>query len=182
MKKRVLVFYLILTTLSCSDGKKNNEQNEELEKLRLELNDLKTSIAKPSVNKKNQISTFFTFQDNNAEEAMNFYIGLFKNSRINEIHRYGKDGPAKEGSIWYAKFELNGSQYMCSDSYVKHEWNFSPATSNFVECESEQQLEYLFSKLSEHGKIMMPLDNYGFSEKFGFIADRFGVSWQLNLQ
>ncbi|MDD2286157.1 MAG: VOC family protein [Paludibacter sp.] len=54
--------------------------------------------------------------------------------------------------------------------------------AEYVECENENELERLFSKLSENGMVMMPLDNYGFSQKFAWVADRFGISWQLNLQ
>lgn len=130
---------------------------------------------------KNQITTFLTFQEDNAEQAMNFYLDLFDNSKITDIQRYGKDGPAKEGTIMRATFELNGKQFICSDSYITHEWTFTPAVSNWVECESEKEIESLFKKLSEHGDIKMPLDNYGFSKKFGFTEDKFGISWQLNL-
>lgn len=129
-----------------------------------------------------QITTFLTFQENNAEEAMNFYIGLFDNSKIIEISRHGKDGPAKEGTIMMAAFELNGKQFICSDSYVKHEWTFTPAISLYVECQSESELEKLFDKLSENGKVFMALDNYGFSQKFGWVGDKFGITWQLNLK
>ena len=129
-----------------------------------------------------QITTFLTFQANNAEQAMNFYVDLFDNSKITDIQRYGKDGPAKEGTIMRATFELNGKQFICSDSYRTHDWNFTPAVSNWVECESEKEIENLFKKLSENGDIKMPLDNYGFSQKFGFTEDKFGVSWQLNLE
>jgi len=131
---------------------------------------------------KGQITTFLTFQENNAEEAMNFYVGLFENSKIIDVKRYGKDGPAKEGTIMVAKFELNGSQFACSDSYIKHNWTFTPGVSNWIECESDGEIENLFAKLSENGKVMMPLDDYGFSLKFAFVEDRFGISWQLNLQ
>ncbi len=131
---------------------------------------------------KTQITTFLTFQENNAEEAMNFYVELFENSKILDIQRYGEDGPGKEGTIMKAVFELNGKQFICSDSFIKHDWNFTPAISNWVECKSESELERLFSKLSVNGKVMMPLDNYGFSQKFAWVADRFGISWQLNLQ
>lgn len=182
MKRIIPILFFSIAILSCSNSKQTREQQKELEKLRTELKDLRASVAKKTIETKNQLSTFLTFQENNAEEAMNFYIGLFENSRIIDIQRHEKGGPAKEGTLFYAKFELNGSQYMCSDSYMKHEWDFSPAVSNFVECKSEKELNTLFSKLSENGKIMMPLDNYGFSQKFGFIEDRFGVSWQLNLQ
>ncbi|MFC7522381.1 VOC family protein [Parapedobacter sp. GCM10030251] len=129
-----------------------------------------------------QITTFLTFQENNAEEAMNFYIGLFDNSRIIDIRRHGKGGPAKEGSVMMATFELNGKQFICSDSYVKHAWTFSPAISMYVECRTEEELNKLFDKLSEDGIVYMPLDNYGFSTKFGWVGDRFGVTWQLNFQ
>ncbi len=131
---------------------------------------------------KNQITTFLTFQENNAEQAMDFYMNLFANSKIIEIQRYGKGGPGKEGSVMKAIFELNGKQFICSDSFIKHKWTFTPAISNWVECESIEALEMLFSKFTEGGYVMMPLDNYGFSQKFGWVADKFGVSWQLNLQ
>lgn len=129
-----------------------------------------------------QITTFLTFQENNAEEAMDFYIGLFDNSRIVEVQRHGKGGPAKEGTILMATFELNGKPFICSDSYVKHEWTFTPAISLYVECQSGPELERLFDKLSENGKVYMGLDNYGFSRKFGWVGDKFGVTWQLNLK
>jgi len=131
---------------------------------------------------KQQITTFLTFQENNAEEAMNFYVELFDNSEILEIQRHGKDGPAKEGTIMVAKFNLNGKEFICSDSYVRHEWTFTPGISMFVECKTENELENLFKKLSEGGKVFMTLDNYGFSQKFGWVGDKFGVTWQLNLQ
>lgn len=93
----------------------------------------------------------------------------------------GKDEPGKEGTIKHATFIINGKQFMCSDSPAIHDWGFTPAVSNFVECIDENQLEQLFTKLSEGGQIMMPLGNYGFSQKFGFVEDKFGISWQLNL-
>lgn len=131
---------------------------------------------------KQQITTFLTFQENNSEQAMNFYVGLFENSKIIDIQRYDKAGPGKEGSVMKAIFELNGKQFICSDSFVKHQWNFTPAISNWVECENDKQLETLFKKLSAGGTVMMPLDNYGFSKKFAWVADQFGISWQLNFQ
>lgn len=131
---------------------------------------------------KQQITTFFTFQKNNAEQAMNFYVELFDNSKIINVQRWGKDGPVEEGKIMRATFKLNGDLFMCSDSPPVHDWDFTPAVSNYIECENERGLINLFEKLSKNGKIMMPLDNYGFSQKFGFVEDRFGVSWQLNLQ
>lgn len=129
-----------------------------------------------------QIATFLTFQENNAEEAMNFYVGLFDNSKITDLHRHGSGGPAKEGTVMVAKFELNGAPFICSDSFVKHDWTFSPAISLYVECQTKAEIEKLFNSLSENGNVYMPLDNYGFSQQFGWVGDKFGVTWQLNLQ
>jgi predicted 3-demethylubiquinone-9 3-methyltransferase (glyoxalase superfamily) len=131
---------------------------------------------------KQQITTFLTFQENNAEQAMNFYVELFDNSKIIEIQRYGKKGPGKERTIMKAVFELNEKQFICSDSFIKHEWGFTPAISNWVECETDKELENFFERLSGSGKVFMPIDNYGFSRKFGWVEDKFGISWQLNLQ
>jgi len=166
MKGVALVLIVLILAVSCLD----NESDKSL------------IMDKHKSNFKNQITTFLTFQENNAEEAMNFYIELFDNSKIIEIQRHGKDGPAKEGTIMMATFELNGKQFICSDSFIKHAWTFTPGVSNFVDCKSEIEQESLFEKLSENGKVMMPLNDYGFSKKFGFVEDKFGISWQLNLQ
>lgn len=131
---------------------------------------------------KGQLLTFLTFQKEDAEQAMNFYISLFDNSKVLEVKRWGPGMPSKEGTIMHATFQLNGSLYMCSDSPPIHEWDFTPGVSNFVDCTDEAELEFLFGKLSENGQVLMPLNNYGFSQKFGFVTDQFGVSWQLNLQ
>jgi predicted 3-demethylubiquinone-9 3-methyltransferase (glyoxalase superfamily) len=131
---------------------------------------------------KQQITTFLTFQEHNAEEAMKFYVGLFDNSEILELQRHEKGGPAKEGTIKMATFKLNGKEFICSDSYVKHAWTFTPAVSMFVECKTENEVETLHQKLSANGKVFMELDNYGFSQKFSWVEDKFGISWQLNLQ
>ena len=128
-----------------------------------------------------KIATFFTFQREDAEQAMNFYIGLFDNAKIIDMKRWGKEGPGKEGSIMHATFDLDGNLFMCSDSPPVHDWDFTPAVSNFVECEDETELERLFTALAEEGVVTMPLDNYGFSQKFGWVVDQFGISWQLNL-
>ncbi len=182
MKKVLILPILISMILACSDSKQYDAEIYRNEKLQIENDSLKAIIAKNKSNTKKQITTFLTFQENNAEEAMNFYVGLFENSEVLDIQRYGKDGPAKEGSVLFARFRLNGKEVLCSDSYIKHEWNFTPAVSMFVDCRTVKELERLFAKLSENGKVMMPLDNYGFSQKFGFVEDKFGISWQLNFQ
>ncbi|WP_408039775.1 VOC family protein [Tenacibaculum amylolyticum] len=132
---------------------------------------------------KKQMIRSLTFQDNNAENAMNFYIELFDNSKVINIKRWGKEQPDMEGKIMQATFELDGNLFMCSDSPAIHDWNFTPAVSIYLECENENEIKRLFSKLSENGKVMMSIDyDYGFSKKFGFVQDQYGVSWQLNLQ
>lgn len=129
-----------------------------------------------------RIITSLTFQKNDAEEAMNFYISLFDNSKIIHVQRWEKGGMGKEGSIMLAIFELNGQKFMCSDSPPVHNWDFTPAVSNYVECVNAEEIKTLFSKLSEGGIVTMPLDSYGFSQKFAWVIDKFGVSWQLNLK
>jgi predicted 3-demethylubiquinone-9 3-methyltransferase (glyoxalase superfamily) len=113
---------------------------------------------------------------------MNFYVSQFAGGRVLEIERYGADGPGKEGSVRLAKFSVAGLTVMCIDSPVKHDFSFTPAISLFVTCSSEEEIDRLHVALSERGNIFMPLDNYGFSRRFSWVSDRFGVSWQLNLE
>lgn len=70
---------------------------------------------------------------------------------------------------------------MCIDSPVRHNFSFTPSMSIFVDCDNEAELEKAFKQLSAGGEVLMPLDNYAFSAKFGWLTDRFAVSWQLNL-
>lgn len=69
---------------------------------------------------------------------------------------------------------------MCIDSYIKHEFSFTPSVSFFVNCNTEQEFDRLYEALADGGELLMPPDDYGFSKKFCWIRDRFGVSWQLN--
>ncbi len=127
------------------------------------------------------IVTALMFQDGNAEEAMNLYVSLFKGSEVVRVERYGPEGPGAEGSIKRAAFKLAGHDLACMDSPMKHQFTFTPSISLFVECENESELDEAFNKLSAGGMVLMPLNNYGFSKKFGWLNDRFRVSWQLNL-
>lgn len=115
-----------------------------------------------------------------AEEAMNFYVSLFPDSRVVEAVHYGPGEAGKEGTIKRADFTLAGQNFVCIDSPVQHGFTFTPSTSVFVEFENEEELDEAFRRLCAGGKILMPLDNYGFSRKFGWLSDRFGVSWQLS--
>lgn len=127
-----------------------------------------------------KITTFLMFSGS-AEEAMTLYLSLFPGSKLVSITRYGANEAGKEGTVQHAIFELCGEQLMCIDSPAQHAFTFTPAMSLFVTCAVEAELQKLFAALSEDGQILMPLDNYGFSTKFAWVQDRFGVSWQLNL-
>jgi predicted 3-demethylubiquinone-9 3-methyltransferase (glyoxalase superfamily) len=127
------------------------------------------------------ITPFLMF-DGAAEDAMNFYVSLFKGSEISHIDRYGPGEQGKEGSVRTANFVLAGQQLMCIDSPIKHDFSFTPSMSLFVNCEDEDELAEAYRQLSSDGSVLMPLDNYGFSRKFGWLNDRYGVSWQLNLE
>jgi predicted 3-demethylubiquinone-9 3-methyltransferase (glyoxalase superfamily) len=126
------------------------------------------------------VTTFLMFEGS-AEEAMKLYVSLFNDSEITSIERYGPGEAGAEGTVKRATFKLCGQNVMCSDSAVKHAFTFTPSISLFVACASENELIDAFDKLSNDGKVLMPLNNYGFSKKFGWVSDRFGVSWQLNL-
>ena len=123
----------------------------------------------------------FLMFEGKAEEAMRFYISLFPGGEITEIVRYGKEGPGAEGSVMKATFTIAGQPVMCIDSFVQHNFTFTPAFSLFVDCPSEEELLRLVMALAEGGKTLMPLGNYGFSRNFAWLNDRYGVSWQLNL-
>lgn len=127
-----------------------------------------------------KITTFLMF-DGKAEEAMNFYISLFSDSAIKSISRYGENEGAPAGSVRHAVFAINGQEFMCIDSSVKHGFSFTPAMSLFVGLDAESELDTLYAALSEGGQIFMPLAAYPFSKKYGWVNDKYGVSWQLNL-
>lgn len=117
-----------------------------------------------------------------AEEAMLFYTALFPDSEILNVFRYGKDGPGAEGSVIKGSFRIGDQVVLCTDSFVKHDFDFTPSFSLFVECESGSEIARLSTALAEGGKVLMPLGQYGFSRQFAWVNDRFGVSWQLNVK
>jgi predicted 3-demethylubiquinone-9 3-methyltransferase (glyoxalase superfamily) len=128
-----------------------------------------------------QVAPFLMFQGGSAEPAMKFYTSLFDDGRIVDIARYGPDGPGPEASVQVARFSLAGQEFLCSDSYVTHDFGFTPSFSVWIDVESGEELQRLFSGLAEGEAQLMPLGDYGFSRRFGWINDRYGVSWQLNL-
>ena len=125
--------------------------------------------------------TFLMF-NGRAEEAMNLYTSLFKRSEILSITRYGANEAGTGGTVQHASFTLNGQEFMCIDSSAQHAFTFTPSISIYVRCDTEEEIDTAFAKLSQDGQVFMPLDRYPFSAKFGWVSDRFGVSWQLNLE
>ncbi|WP_420795525.1 VOC family protein [Halalkalibacillus sediminis] len=128
-----------------------------------------------------RIRTFLMFQGQ-AEEAMKLYTTLFPNSEILEMSKYEEGQGGRVGDVLQATFTLNGVEYMCIDSPTDHDFTFTPSMSLYVDFDSEEELDRVYERLSEGGKLLMPLDKQPFSKKFGWVEDRFGVSWQLNLK
>jgi predicted 3-demethylubiquinone-9 3-methyltransferase (glyoxalase superfamily) len=124
----------------------------------------------------------FLMFEGKAEEAITFYVSLIPNSRIVDIKHYGAEVPGKEGSVMTAFFELGGLMVMCTDSPVSHAFTFTPSTSLFVTCASESELDRLAAALGDGGHVLMPIGDYGFSKRFTWVSDRYGVSWQLNFE
>jgi predicted 3-demethylubiquinone-9 3-methyltransferase (glyoxalase superfamily) len=128
-----------------------------------------------------KFTTFLMFTGQ-AEAAMKLYTSLFKQSAIVNITRYGANDTGAEGSVQHATFTLNGQEFMCIDSAAVHAFTFTPSISLYVRCETEEEIDRVFAALSAGGQVLMPLEQYPFSRKFGWLSDKFGVSWQLSLE
>src|SRR6266496_3090183 len=109
----------------------------------------------------------FLWFDGKAEEAAKFYASVFKNSEIRSV------------SPMSATFRLDGLEFIALNGGPQ--FKFTPAISFFVKCKTQPEIDDLWKKLSSGGTVLMELDKYPFSEKFGWVQDKFGVSWQLNL-
>jgi predicted 3-demethylubiquinone-9 3-methyltransferase (glyoxalase superfamily) len=121
--------------------------------------------------------------DKNAEEAVNFYVSLFSDSKINSTSYFGKEGfehhGMPEGTVMTIGFELNKQKFVALNGGPI--FKFNESVSFFVYCESDEQINSLYKKLSDGGKVNMPLDKYDWSEKYAWVKDKFGVSWQLDV-
>ncbi|SRR5258708_23118585 len=111
--------------------------------------------------------TPFLWFDGKAEEAMNFYTSIFKNSKLLNIMRYGEAGPGPKGSVMSATFELDGQEFIALNGGPQ--FTFSPAISFFIHCKTQEEIDELWEKLLEGGK----------SHGCGWIQDKYGVSWQV---
>ena len=111
--------------------------------------------------------TPFLWFDGKAEEAMNFYVSIFKNSKVGRVTRYGDAGPGPKRSVMSATFELEGQEFFALNGGPQ--FTFSPAISFFVNCETQEEVDALWEKLSAGGE----------KQKCGWVQDRYGLSWQI---
>lgn len=111
--------------------------------------------------------TPFLWFDNNAEEAMNFYTSIFKNSKIGQISRYGDAGPGPKGTVMVGTFYLEGQEFMALNGGPHYK--LTPALSFVVNCETQEEIDYFWEKLSAGGAIV----------RCGWLTDKFGLSWQI---
>jgi predicted 3-demethylubiquinone-9 3-methyltransferase (glyoxalase superfamily) len=125
-------------------------------------------------------SPFLMFEGR-AEEALSFYVATLPGGKVHSVVHWETGSPGKPGTVMLATFEIAGLKVMCSDSPVAHKFTFTPSSSLFVTLDTEDDLRRIADALGAGGEVLMPLNNYGFSRLFTWVADRFGVSWQLNL-
>jgi predicted 3-demethylubiquinone-9 3-methyltransferase (glyoxalase superfamily) len=111
--------------------------------------------------------TPFLWFDDKAEEAMNFYVSIFKNSKVLGVTRYGEAGPGPKGSIMTASFELNGQEFVALNGGPR--FKFTEAISFVVNCETQQEVDEFWEKLSEGGQKV----------QCGWLKDKYGLSWQV---
>ena len=111
--------------------------------------------------------TPFLWFDNKAEEAANFYVSLFKNSKIGKVVRYPEGAPAPKGTVMSVTFEVDGQEFYALNGGPRYK--FTPAISLFVNCETQQEVDELWEKLSEGGR----------KDRCGWLQDRYGLSWQI---
>ena len=111
--------------------------------------------------------TPFLWFNNNAEEAMNFYVSIFKNAKIGSVTRYGDAGPGPKGTVMSATFQLEGQEFYALNGGPH--FSFTPAISLFVSCETQQEVDELWEKLSAGGA----------PQQCGWLQDKYGLSWQI---
>ena len=114
----------------------------------------------------NKITPFLWFDDK-AEEAMNFYVSIFKNSKVLDISRYGKGAPYPEGMAFVVSFQLDGQPVMALNAGPQ--FKFTEAISMYVSCETQAEVDLLWDKLSEGGE----------KGRCGWLKDKYGLSWQI---
>ncbi|MGZ8848077.1 MAG: VOC family protein [Pyrinomonadaceae bacterium] len=112
--------------------------------------------------------TPFLWFDNNSEEAVNFYVSVFKNSKVGEISRYGDGGPGPKGSVMTMAFELEGQTFTALNGGPQ--FKFTEAISFVVNCDKQDEIDYFWEKLSGNG---------GQEVQCGWLKDKYGLCWQI---
>jgi predicted 3-demethylubiquinone-9 3-methyltransferase (glyoxalase superfamily) len=111
--------------------------------------------------------TPFLWYDNQAEQAANFYVSIFKNSKITSVNRYGDAGPGPKGSVMIVTFQLEGQNFTALNGGPT--FKFTPAISLHVDCETQEEVDQLWDKLSDGGR----------KDRCGWLQDKYGLSWQI---
>jgi predicted 3-demethylubiquinone-9 3-methyltransferase (glyoxalase superfamily) len=126
------------------------------------------------------VTPFLMFQGR-AEEALRFYTELIPGSRITRLDLHGADGPGAEGTVAQGEAVLGELAVRFIDSPAVHAFSFTPSMSLFITCDTAAEVDRLTSALADGGETLMPLGDYGFSPRFAWVNDRFGVSWQISV-
>ena len=126
------------------------------------------------------VSTHLMFEGA-AGEAIELYRSTFPDFSVTAVEKYQAGESGQPGTIKQARATFGGHRLILIDSPISHDFGFTPSVSLFVEFEQGSELDRAFDALADGGSVLMPLDDYGFSVRFGWVTDRFGVSWQLNL-
>ena len=114
-----------------------------------------------------------------AQEALDFYSSVFSSFSLISLNHHAE--PHDE-LVMLAVFSIKGQEIMISDSFVSHEWVITPGISFFIDLDQEDELDALVKSLEQQGKIHMPANDYGFSKRFAWVEDKFGINWQLNVE
>jgi predicted 3-demethylubiquinone-9 3-methyltransferase (glyoxalase superfamily) len=144
-----------------------------------------------SVTVAQKMTPFLAFQGN-AEEAMEFYTSLFDDSEMVQVIRARAEDPGwTEGTLQHVIFTLAGQQFMCINTpppgnhlhkvAAWHQFAFNPSFTIYLRCDSDEEFDRLYKAFTEKGEIHLPVASYGFSPKFAWVTDRYGISWRLNL-
>ena len=171
---------IITTQVDETDGRKVNyrltQKGIDLAPVLLELviwgarhenTEASCALIENMARNRDSLVTPFLWFDNQAEEAVNFYISLFKNSKVNTTKRYGDAGPGPKGSVMIVSFQLEGQDFIALNGGPS--FKFTPALSLYVDCETQDEVDQLWEKLSAGGR----------KDRCGWLQDKYGLSWQI---
>jgi predicted 3-demethylubiquinone-9 3-methyltransferase (glyoxalase superfamily) len=127
------------------------------------------------------MTPFVMFQKGAGRSALEYWASIVPDSHIEALELFGPEGPGPEETIKRAVIAIGRQRVMAHDSFIDHGFGFTPSHSFFLNCSDEHDIDRLYDALGEGGRVLMPLGDDGWSRKFGWVKDRFGVSWQLEL-